>query len=39
MRKSRFTAAQVIGMNKEQEAGMPTAPLDLSHLGSGLSTD
>ena len=25
MRKSRFTEAQIIGMSKEQEAGMPTA--------------
>lgn len=25
MRKSRFTAAQIIGMIKAQEAGMPTA--------------
>ena len=27
MRKSRFTEAQIIGMIKEQEAGMPTAEL------------
>ena len=25
MRKSRFTDAQIIGIIKEQEAGMPTA--------------
>ncbi|ARC38226.1 hypothetical protein A6J80_19315 [Paracoccus yeei] len=25
MRKSRFTEAQIIGMIKEQETGMPTA--------------
>jgi hypothetical protein len=25
MRKRRFTEAQIIGMIKEQEAGMPTA--------------
>ncbi len=25
MRKSRFSEAQIIGMIKEQEAGMPTA--------------
>ena len=25
MRKSRFNEAQIIGMIKEQEAGMPTA--------------
>ena len=25
MRQSRFTEAQIIGMIKEQEAGMPTA--------------
>ena len=25
MRKSRFSEAQIVGMIKEQEAGMPTA--------------
>jgi len=27
MRKSRFTEAQILGMFKEQEAGLPTAEL------------
>ena len=27
MRKSRYTEAQIIGMIKEQEAGLPTAEL------------
>ena len=27
MRKSRFTEAQIIGMIKEQETGLPTAEL------------
>ena len=27
MKKSRFTEAQIIGMIKEQEAGLPTAEL------------
>ncbi|WP_394156154.1 transposase, partial [Loktanella salsilacus] len=27
MRRSRFTEAQIIGMIKEQEAGLPTAEL------------
>ena len=31
MRKSRFTDAQIIGMIKEQEAGMPTAELCRKH--------
>jgi len=31
MRKSRFTEAQVIGMFKEQEAGMPTAEVCRRH--------
>lgn len=35
MRKSRFTEAQIIGMIKEQEAGMATAEVCRRH---GLST-
>ena len=31
MRKSRFTDAQIIGMIKEQEAGMPTAEVCRQH--------
>ncbi|EIE48758.1 IS3/IS911 family transposase, partial [Citreicella sp. 357] len=31
MRKSRFTEAQIIGMTKEQEAGMPTAKVCRRH--------
>lgn len=31
MRKSRLTVAQIIGMIKEQEAGMPTAELCRRH--------
>ena len=31
MRKSRFTEAQIIGMIKEQEAGMPTAEVCRGH--------
>ncbi len=31
MRKSRFTEAQIIGMIKEQEAGMPTADVCRRH--------
>ena len=31
MRKSRFTAAQIIGMIKEQEAGLPTSELCRQH--------
>ena len=31
MRKSRFTDAQIIGMIKEQEAGMPTAEVCHKH--------
>lgn len=35
MRKSRFTEEQIIGMIKEQEAGMPTAEVCRKH---GVST-
>lgn len=35
MRKNRFTEAQLIGMIKEQEAGMPTSEMCRRH---GLST-
>lgn len=31
MRKSRFTEAQIIGMIKEQEAGMPTTEVCRRH--------
>jgi putative transposase len=31
MRKSRFSEAQIIGMIKEQEAGMPTAEVCRKH--------
>jgi putative transposase len=31
MRKSRFIEAQIIGMIKEQEAGMPTAEVCRKH--------
>jgi len=31
MRKSRFTEAQIVGMIKEQEAGMPTAEVCRKH--------
>jgi hypothetical protein len=31
MRKSRFIEAQIIGMIKEQEAGLPTSDLCLKH--------
>ena len=31
MRKSRFTDAKIIGMIKEQEAGLPTAELCRKH--------
>ena len=31
MRMSRFTEAQIIGMIKEQEAGMPTAEVCCKH--------
>ena len=37
MRKSRFTEAQIIGMIKEQEAGMPTAEMCRRH-GPGTAT-
>ena len=36
MRQSRFTEAQIIGMIKEQEAGMPTAEVCRRH---GLSAE
>ena len=32
MRKCRFTEAQIIGMIKEQEAGLPTAELCRKHV-------
>ncbi|NMN06415.1 hypothetical protein FHT17_004060 [Novosphingobium sp. SG916] len=35
MRKSRFTEAQIIGMIKEQETGLPTVEVCRKH---GLST-
>ena len=39
MRKSRFIEAQIIGMLKEQEAGMPTAEVCRRHgLSPGLVT-
>jgi len=31
MRRSRFTKAQIIGMNQEQEAGMPTSKVCRRH--------
>ena len=31
MRKSRYSEAQIIGMIKEQEAGMPTADVCRKH--------
>ena len=31
MRKRRFTEAQILGMVKEQEAGMPTAEVCRKH--------
>ena len=31
MQQSRFTEAQIIGMIKEQEAGMPTAEVNRRH--------
>ncbi len=31
MRKSRFSEAQIIGMIKEQEAGIPTADVCRKH--------
>ena len=37
MRQSRFTEAQIIGMIKEQEAGMPTAEVDLSRFSAAPS--
>ena len=32
MRKSRFTETQIIGMLKEQKAGLPTAELSRKHV-------
>ena len=32
MRKSRFTEAQIIGMLKGQESGMPTAKVSRRHI-------
>jgi putative transposase len=37
MRRSRFTEAQIIGMIKEQEAGMPTAEVCRRHVLSPAS--
>jgi putative transposase len=37
MRKGRFTEAQIIGMIKEQEAGLPTAEVCRKH-GSSPAT-
>jgi putative transposase len=34
MRKSRFTEAQIIGMIKEQEAGLPTVELPQARYAS-----
>ena len=35
MRKSRFTEAHIIGMMKEQEAGMPTAEVNRARFAGG----